>query len=80
MSVSSLINTEIFTWLSFFLTYLIENVLPLDGRLGLFNDESSSRHTIFRYRQLNSLVQIPKMHLFLSSFYVLISSYHFLLL
>ena len=42
MSVSSLINTEIFTWLSFFLTYLIENVLSLDGRLGLFNDESSS--------------------------------------
>ena len=41
MSVSSLINTEIFTWLSFFLTYLIENVLSLDGRLGLFNDESS---------------------------------------
>ena len=42
MSVSSLINTEIFTWLSFFLTYLIENVLSLDGRLGQFNDESSS--------------------------------------
>ena len=42
MSVSSLINTEIFTWLSFFLTYLIENFLSLDGRLGLFNDESSS--------------------------------------
>ena len=40
MSVSSLINTEIFTWLSFFLTYLIENVLSLDGRLGQFNDES----------------------------------------
>ena len=41
MSVSSLINTEIFTWLSFFLTYLIENFLSLDGRLGQFNDESS---------------------------------------
>ena len=38
MSVSSLINTEIFTWLSFFLTYLIENVLSLDGTIfeGMF--------------------------------------------
>ena len=79
MSVSSLINTEIFTWLSFFLTYLIENVLSLDGRLGLFNDESSSI-LFLDTDNFYSLIQIPKMHLFLSSFYVLISSYHFLLL
>ena len=67
MSVSSLINTEIFTWLSFFLTYLIENFLSLDGRLGLFNDESSSI-LFLDTDNFYSLVQIPKMHLFLSSF------------